>query len=541
MEQNYTKNTPVDERMKRVADINAEVARQGNKDFSVAPSAPSYVPPTTINSSSLVANRTPLTIPTPPMGTSNADLNALLATTASQTKADALAEQTRLAQETAKTEADTSKKGLYDTFLQKIGIQQTKGAVQQEFGVADKTQKVTDLTTQLDALDKAQLDEIRSLDQQPGTLAQKQQRISDISYKYNQRKADIAILQSAANRDLATASALAEAKINTQLEPLNTKIEFMSMFYQDNKDQLSKAEQNQFNVALQDAQAERTQKATELKTLSDTKLEILKNIYAYAPPEVANQLAKNVQMAGSVEQVISAGGQYGGDVLDRKIKEAQLAKTQAEAVKAKRDLEPGTGSDAPLYNGLTSTTATAVRSIVSGFKSEPQLTNFATIQDGYNFTQMISNDTKNPADDQALVYALAKALDPGSVVREGEYATAQKYAQSWVKAYGKSVTQAVAGTGFLSKEARENIKKVIETKYTSSKKSYDNLYGQYAKQINNLTGRDDGTKFLRDYAVETTNGTQTVKSNGQEWVVGQIYNDGTANWVVDAQGNWSKQ
>lgn len=36
-------------------------------------------------------------------------------------------------------------------------------------------------------------------------------------------------------------------------------------------------------------------------------------------------------------------------------------------------------------------------------------------------------------------------------------------------------------------------------------------------------------------------GGQTVQSNGQTYIVGQVYNDGTANWVVDAQGHWTQQ
>jgi hypothetical protein len=159
------------------------------------------------------------------------------------------------------------------------------------------------------------------------------------------------------------------------------------------------------------------------------------------------------------------------------------------------------GNSDQLYAGLASSTSTAVRAKVAKFATEPSVQNFATIQEGYNFAQSLANDTQNPADDQALIYSLAKALDPGSVVREGEYATAQKYAQSWVKAYGKGVSQAILGTGFLSQEARENIKKTIETKFNASKKSYDNLYNQYSTGINSLTGRGDGTSFLTDYAI----------------------------------------
>ena len=157
-----------------------------------------------------------------------------------------------------------------------------------------------------------------------------------------------------------------------------------------------------------------------------------------------------------------------------------------------------------LYAGLSSPTATAVRGKVTKFSSEPIVQNFATIQEGYNFATSIPDTTVNPADDQALIYSLAKALDPGSVVREGEYATAQKYSQSWINAYGKGVEQALVGTGFLSEQARKNIKQTIEQKYTASKKSYDNLYNNYEKSINSLTGRGDGASFLVDYATANT-------------------------------------
>lgn len=159
----------------------------------------------------------------------------------------------------------------------------------------------------------------------------------------------------------------------------------------------------------------------------------------------------------------------------------------------------GGGVSEQLYAGLSTPTSTAIRGVVGAYKTEPLIQNFGTIQDGYNFASSLADTTKNPADDQALIYSLAKALDPGSVVREGEYATAQKYAQSWVKAYGKGVTQALFGTGFLSEEARKNIKSTIKQKYTSSKKSYDQVNGQYVQRINNLTGRADGDKFLTDY------------------------------------------
>lgn len=183
----------------------------------------------------------------------------------------------------------------------------------------------------------------------------------------------------------------------------------------------------------------------------------------------------------------------------------------------KREAEVQPGENPQLYSGLSTGTATAVRSLVSKYGSEPTIQNFATIQDGYNFAKSIENKTTNPADDQALIYSLAKTLDPGSVVREGEYATAQKYAQSWVKSYGKGVTQAIAGTGFLSEEARTNIKKTIEQKYNSSKVSYEKQYKEYIGQINNLTGRKDGEKFIRSYVTDGGQGTGQSNQSGVDY------------------------
>jgi hypothetical protein len=215
---------------------------------------------------------------------------------------------------------------------------------------------------------------------------------------------------------------------------------------------------------------------------------------------------------------------------------------ERKAIDAGRVGGGGASPDAQLYSGLSSPTATAVRAQVASFKTEPKVQEFATIQEGKNFASAIDTKTKNPADDQALIYSLAKALDPGSVVREGEYNTAQKYAQSWVNAYGKGVTQALAGTGFLSEQARDNIKKVIEQKYEFSKKSYENLYSQYETGINNLTGRNDGSKFLRDYKIPETvapqaTETEFVTSSGKKFTLpgGATVSTSTQATVAPAQ------
>ena len=203
----------------------------------------------------------------------------------------------------------------------------------------------------------------------------------------------------------------------------------------------------------------------------------------------------------------------------------KVGEASAAMVNAQNKGAEGGGDNEQLYSGLSTKTATAVRGKVGKYSGEGNITNFSTVQDGYNFSKSIDTKTKNPADDQALIYALAKALDPGSVVREGEYKTAQMYAQSWVDAYGKGVTQALLGTGFLSEKARSNIKKVIEQKYLSQKSSYDQTKKSYVAGINALTGRSDGEKFLVDYvtpeedAGDTGGTTEMTGPDGKVWEV----------------------
>lgn len=55
-----------------------------------------------------------------------------------------------------------------------------------------------------------------------------------------------------------------------------------------------------------------------------------------------------------------------------------------------------------------------------------------------------------------------------------------------------------------------------------------------------INNRKAGLDSLR-YKSSTVGGGQTVQSNGQTYTVGQVYNDGTANWAVDASGKWTKQ
>ncbi len=69
------------------------------------------------------------------------------------------------------------------------------------------------------------------------------------------------------------------------------------------------------------------------------------------------------------------------------------------------------------------------------------------------------------------------------------------------------MSEALLGIGFLSEAARTNVKKTIEQKYASSKRSYDQTVSSYATGIDALTGRGNGSKFLSDYVTPEGSGS----------------------------------
>jgi hypothetical protein len=134
-----------------------------------------------------------------------------------------------------------------------------------------------------------------------------------------------------------------------------------------------------------------------------------------------------------------------------------------------------------------------------GFDTQPITRTIQKMAEAASFAESFDPNTKNPADDQALIYAFAKAMDPDSVVREGEYATVQKYSQSWAEMFGFQVARIFSNEPFLTAEARANMKATIMGKYASARPQYDNVRSQYVQRINKATGTADGEEYLIDY------------------------------------------
>lgn len=140
-----------------------------------------------------------------------------------------------------------------------------------------------------------------------------------------------------------------------------------------------------------------------------------------------------------------------------------------------------------------------VQSIQKTFDGLPVVKNTQIVSEGASFANSLNPNTTNPADDQALIYAFAKAMDPNSVVREGEYATVQHYAQSWAESFGFNAQRIFSNTTFLTPQARANMKATIMTKFRAAKAQYAAVRNSYVRNISRITQKDDGETYLTDY------------------------------------------
>jgi hypothetical protein len=134
----------------------------------------------------------------------------------------------------------------------------------------------------------------------------------------------------------------------------------------------------------------------------------------------------------------------------------------------------------------------------SGFRREfnalPQVKDFATRSAGLG-TVLASAQDPSPAGDISLIFAFMKMLDPTSVVREGEFATAQS-AGSIPESIWAKYNQALEGTR-LAPTVRDDFVDRAQRIYDRASEDFGKTYSRY-EAIAKRSGLDPRTSLI-DY------------------------------------------
>lgn len=318
--------------------------------------------------------------------------------------------------EAEKTQA-TQKSGIADIFAQQAGLGAQQEQLYKELG-ADEAQKQADeYTSQIEAESLATRRRIESLQKNnPQGLfgGAMQQEVNRIQNESTMKQADLAILQNAALRKFDTATSIADRKIKLATEALSTRLEGLKFFYEDNKETLTKAQDRQYQEAINKQERALDKAEKEATTITNLGLQVATN---QAPAAIASKAlaAKSIKELMAIPGI----GKYllsPGDRLDISIKQQTLS-DKRDAAKA--------ASEAKSKGLLTEDqykTATDLRKEYNG------LTEVKNAKDSETTTTALVSSlaAKNPTSDIAAINSFQRlAVDPGVSVREGDVALLQ--------------------------------------------------------------------------------------------------------------------
>ncbi len=223
-----------------------------------------------------------------------------------------------------------------------------------------------------------------------------------------------------------------------------------------------------------------------------------------APSEVVNAILRS----SSLSEAISSAGDYlqtGTGIVGEYALYKRDAQARGQTVMsfdeyqtrdANRKLAAAKAASAA---GLPLSTVSQIDKLASSFDSSPITKQYNEVQNKkLSIDSIIDSGVKGPAD-LAIVYEFMKALDPTSVVRETEYATAAKSGNIFAGIAAKYNGYFKEGGGFLPESVKADFKTLIDRKFGVAEKQYENLRNETARKINIKTGMDDGVDYLTDY------------------------------------------
>lgn len=492
-----------------------------------APSSGGIVAPTggpvstTVPATGLQNPQAPLVLP-PPNNNSVADnINA---------QSGALSELIKTQQATqdaAQSKADSSTKSLQDVLAEKLGIQSSKGKLEADAGIPGFIETARKAGNDLQVSQRAQLNELRALDKSGLSDAERNIKAKEINKQYAFEQADLSLTYHLANSDYTAAQATVDKKIELELEPLNTKLEFLKYFDQQAQDNWTKQEQRQFDLQKSKVQMEIDTKQQNLKDIYSIQIEASKN-GVKIPPDVMAQLNKGDITGSQALGILASKGIVLQDQLDRQYKQAQINNIYSEISNRK-------AMTALASSQLPGPIQTKVQSVAAQFDGEQAVKNYQTIAETVH---AVKNAGVSPTDDIQRIYAVAKVLDPNSAVREGEYKTVQQYSTSLLQRAGLKANRVFNNDGFLTDEAREFIYTTLGNRLASSEKAYSNIYESYGSRINKVTGKGDGKEYITDYSAAFKTSPQTPGPVQPKDGDTKVYN-GVTYKVVG--GNWVAQ
>lgn len=284
--------------------------------------------PNTIFDASVMSNAKPFVMPESQLSTAPAATSAFIT---SSVLAPYQAQRQNDINAMEKT-ADTGRNAIQKIYDSLAGKGAAADKLNKELGVDTKLKAVDEVTNQLEAEQHALQRSIEQIQANPeGKLASGiQNEIARVTRESVAKQADLAIIQSAATRNYSTAAAIAQKKLDNMFEPMVQQLDALKFFYSENRQDLTKKQDQQYQELIQANQNDYQQKYDAAKLAQSTKLQLLQTAAGQGAPA---SVLQGIQTAATAEEAVAAAGKYGTDQLDRQLKLAQIG----SANRANRD------------------------------------------------------------------------------------------------------------------------------------------------------------------------------------------------------------
>lgn len=292
-------------------------------------SAPTAGPvSTTVPATGLQTPQAPLSIPPTPTTSVANSINAQAGSLGE------LIQKQQDATDSAKTDAQNSSGGIMDTLQQYLGVQSSRGQAEQSAGIPALIETQRKAGNDLIVSQRAQQNEIQQLEKNAGGMSASalQGEVQRINRQYANEQADLSLTYHLANSDYTAAQATVDKKIELQLEPLKTKLDYLKYFDQQAQDNWSKQEQRQFDLQKAKVQTELDTKQQNLKDIYNIQIEASKN-GVQIPADVMNQINSGDITGSQALGILASKGIVLQDQLDRAYKAAQIESLNANSAK----------------------------------------------------------------------------------------------------------------------------------------------------------------------------------------------------------------
>ncbi len=486
------------------------------------------------------------------------------------------------------TTPTADKKTFLDMFSKIFNAEGQKSAVQEQL---NQQENVTNLQNQKNADYNAYLqaknDQTNTINQMRaqagGTVGGNNQAIAEYQRQSDAHISNLAIQSNISQGNYQAAEDNVNKKLDAIFSPLKDQANLLTAMASIANNDMTDSEKFQ---AQKLADQVKTDQTNVQKAAADIQTSLLgTNNYQKVAPQI-DQISQDfaagkITAAEAQSKMYAAASQYGGNTLDTQYKQLQIQKLQQDISSAGgtdtmsaipsmvqytiasgnlppmgmgnqnmrmefwNQLGKALGGDQSGFGELVSTKA-QVTGATSALRNQATLyaatkTSVDTLTQQLELAKSYSDKvdrTGSPLINKYLLYA------KGQIAGDADTAAFQNIVKTASNEFAKIMSGASASISGVTVSSSADAEKILNTAQTPAQ--LKEIMSAMEKEANYRLSSYQGTMANITNDLKSMGGNQssnqTVKSNGQTYSVGQVYQDASgAKWTVDSSGKWSKQ